>query len=117
MIKTKISSPFLLTLFLLAGARAFCAAPSNGLAPEVPGLNLKDHLYALEAKLPDLEQPYITDAPQDKNDGFPVGKLGVDGGNPAQIAKYAAELAAPAKDEQAGNVDSLLICYSGKLVF
>ena len=28
---------------------------SNGLAPEVPGLNLKDKLYQLEFKLPDLE--------------------------------------------------------------
>ena len=117
MLTSRISFPLLLTLGSLACARAFCAAPSNGLAPEVPGLNLKDHLYALEAKLPDLEQPYITDAPQDKNDGFPVGKLGVDGGNRAQIEKYAAELAAPAKDEQTGNVDSLLISYRGKLIF
>ena len=34
--------------------------PSNGLAPEVPGLNLKDNLYQLEAQLPDLEKPFIS---------------------------------------------------------
>lgn len=91
--------------------------PSNGLAPEVPGLNLKDKLYRLEAKLPDLEKPFISVAPADKQDGLVVGKLGVDGGNRAMIEAYAHELAAPAKDEEVGNVDSLLISYRGKLVF
>lgn len=116
--QTKITVPSLFALVLLGSATAlYSQAPSNGLAPEVPGLNLKDHLYALEAKLPDLEQPYITEAPQDKHDGLAVGKLGVDGGNRELIKKYAADLAAPAKDDQAGNVDSLLISYHGKLIF
>ena len=91
--------------------------PSNGLAPEVPGLNLSDKLYQLEAKLPDLEKPYISSTPANKNDGLTVGKLGVDGGDRAAIEAYANELAAATKDDKAGNVDSMLISYRGKLIF
>ena len=53
---------FLLTLTLLSSVTWLHAEqPSNGLAPEVPGLNLKDKLYQLEAKLPDLEKAGIDD--------------------------------------------------------
>ncbi len=56
-------APSVIVALLLAPLIAFAeekaAPPSNGLVPEVPGLNLKDKLYQLEAKLPDLEQPYI----------------------------------------------------------
>ena len=91
--------------------------PSNGLAPEVPGLNLKDNLYQLEAKLPDLEKPFISATPVDNQDGLVVGQLGKDGGDRAMIEAYANELAAPATDEKVGQVDSLLIGYRGKLLF
>jgi CubicO group peptidase (beta-lactamase class C family) len=91
--------------------------PSNGLAPEVPGLNLKDKLYQLEAQLPDLEQPYISFAPAEKMDGLVVGLLGKDGGDRTMIETYAHELAAPAKDDKVGQVDSLLVGYHGKLLF
>jgi len=93
------------------------AEESNGLAPEVPTLNTKDNLYQLEAKLPDLEKPYISAAPEDKKDGLAVGKLGIDGGDTNAVLKFAEELAATAKDEKDGNTDSLLIFYKGKLVF
>lgn len=102
---------------LIAVAEVKAAPESNGLAPEVPGLNLKDKLYQLEAQLPDLEKPFISAAPVDKKDGLVVGKLGVDGGDRAAIEAFANELAGAAKDEKAGNVDSLLISYRGKLVF
>ena len=109
---------FLLTLTLLSGAFSLHAQqPGNGLAPEVPGLNLEDKLYQLEAKLPDLEKPYISAAPADKKDGLVVGKLGVDGGDRAMIEAFANELAVATKDEKAGNVDSLLIGCRGKLLF
>ena len=49
------------------------AEESNGLAPEVTTLNTKDNLYQLEAKLPDLNKPYISVAPEDKKDGLLVG--------------------------------------------
>jgi len=116
--KSLTPRPFCLALFSLCCAQLLHAQqPSNGLAPEVPGLNLKDNLYQLEAQLPDLEQAFISSAPADKQDGLTVGKLGVDGGNLAAIEAFAHELAAPAKDEKAGNVDSLLISYRGKLLF
>ena len=111
----------LIVTLLLAPLTAFAevkaSAQSNGLAPEVPGLNLKDKLYQLEAQLPDLEKAFISASPADKMDGLAVGQLGIDGGDRAAIEAYANELAAPTKDEKAGNVDSLLIGYRGKLVF
>ena len=108
----------LLTLTLVSsGFLLHAQQPSNGLAPEVPGLNLQDKLYRLEAKLPDLEKPYISAAPEDKKDGLVVGKLGVDGGDRAMIEAFANKLAAAAKDETAGHVDSMLISYRGKLLF
>ena len=109
---------FLLTLTLLISVTWLHGEqPSNGLAPEVPGLNLKDKLYQLEAKLPDLEKAFISVSPADKQDGLVVGLLGKDGGDRAAIEAYANELAAPAKDEKVGQVDSLLIGYRGKLLF
>lgn len=108
----------LLTLTLVSsGFLLHAQQPSNGLAPEVPGLNLQDKLYRLEAKLPDLEKPYISAAPEDKKDGLVVGKLGVDGGDRAMIEAFANKLAAAAEDETAGHVDSMLISYRGKLLF
>ena len=108
----------LLALTLLSSTiRLHAEQPSNGLATEVPGLNLKDKLYQLEAQLPDLEKAFISVAPVDKQDGLVVGKLSVDGGDRAAIEAFANELAAPAKDEKAGNVDSMLIGYRGKLIF
>jgi CubicO group peptidase (beta-lactamase class C family) len=108
----------LLTLTLVSsGFLLHAQQPSNGLAPEVPGLNLQDKLYRLEAKLPDLEKPYISAAPGDKKDGLVVGKLGVDGGDRAMIEAFANKLAAAAEDETAGHVDSMLISYRGKLLF
>ncbi|MEI7731878.1 MAG: serine hydrolase [Verrucomicrobiota bacterium] len=115
--KTKIASRSLLTLILLGSILPLPAQPVNGLAPEITSLNLKDNLYALEAKLPDLEKSYLSVAPLDKQDGIPVGKLGVDGGNRALIEQYATELANALRDEKTNNVDSLLISYRGKLIF
>jgi len=124
MMNNKIISQSLLAFVLLSSVHAFCAEPSNGLAPEVTSLNLKDNLYQLEAKLPDLEKPYVSVAPEDKKDGLIVGNLGVDGGNAELIQKYAEELAAspkvetdPKGDKTTGTVDSLLISYKGKLIF
>jgi len=90
---------------------------SNGLAPEVTALNAKDVSYELENKLPNLETPYISVSPEDKKDGIPVGKLGVDGGNAGAVQNYAAEIANAPADEKINNVDSLLISYRGKLIF
>lgn len=93
------------------------AQESNGLAPEVTALNSKDVSYQLESKLPDLEKPYISTAPEDKKDGVPVGVLGVDGGDAKTIQIFAGDLANAPGDEKKNNTDSLLISYRGKLVF
>lgn len=114
------STPVLRSLFvslLSCSALPVLAVPSNGLAPEVTSLNLKDSLYQLEAKLPDLENPFISVSPEAKRDGLVVCTLGVDGGNRDLIEQYATELAATSKDPKVGNTDSLLICYKGKLIF
>jgi len=114
------SSAFLRSCFLpilFGSSPLLFAEPSNGLAPEVTSLNLKDNLYQLEAKLPDLDKPYISSAPEDKQDGLVVGKLGTDGGDISLIEKYAAELAQTAGSEKAGVTDSFLISYKGKLIF
>lgn len=126
----KISSPFfaaLSALILLAHLGAIAQAkeapvspsngPSNGLAPEATDLNAKDASFTLEKGMPYLKKPYISVAPKDKNDGIPVGKLGVDGGNKEMILKFANEIAQASKDGRTGKTDSLLISYKGKLVF
>jgi CubicO group peptidase (beta-lactamase class C family) len=63
--------------------------------------------------LPALEEAYISAAPAQKNDGIPVGALGVDGGNRAMILKLANQLAA----NEDNKYDSLLIAHKGKLLF
>ena len=93
------------------------AEVSNGLAPEVTALNTKDVSYELEFKLPYLEKPYLSLAPEDKKDGILVGRLGVDGGDPDAVRKFAEEIANAPEDEKINNVDSLLISYRGKLLF
>jgi CubicO group peptidase (beta-lactamase class C family) len=89
----------------------------TGLAPEVTDLNAKDVSYTLEHKLPYLEEPFVTTRPEKKNDGIPVGELGVDGGNKERILRFAESLAQPAPDERSGRVDSFLIYHRGKLLF
>ena len=92
---------------------ALIAQESNGLAPEVTDLNAADVSYALEAKLPDLKEPFIDPTPSDRRDGIVVGELGVDGGNKKAILKFAAEITAG----DHGEVDSLLLHHDGELLF
>lgn len=106
------TSTYLFTLSMLLSGTALSAA-SNGLAPEVTDLNSADISYALEAKLPDLEQPYISTTPDAKADGIAVGQLGIDGGDSATVLHYAQTIA----DGQRGITDSLLIAQHGKLLF
>lgn len=88
-----------------------------GLAPEVTDLNAEDVSYQLEHQLPYLKKPYISDRPEDRNDGIPVGELGADGGNRELVLQFARELADASDDPKIGNNDSLLISYKGKLIF
>ncbi len=90
---------------------------SNGLAPEVTNLNTEDVSYQLEHKLPYLAKPFIDVTPQDRKDGIAVGELGRDGGDREAVLAFARELAKESTDPKAGQTDSLLISYKGKLVF
>lgn len=109
-----IATGFLLAItLLLNGGRIAHGEEPNGLAPEITDLNAADISYQLEARLPDLKAPFINTAPVDRNDGIPVGELGVDGGNKDLIVRFAEEIAAG----KHGEVDSLLLCQNGNLVF
>jgi len=98
---------------LIAIVAPASAQETGGLAPEVTDLNAEDVSYALEAKLPDLEKPFIDTSPADRLDGIPVGELGTDGGKKEAILTFANEIAAG----QHGEIDSLLLHYKGKLLF
>ena len=102
----------LFTTSILLGCISLYAA-SNEFTPEVTDLDAEDISYALEAKLPDLEQSYISTSPKFKDDGIPVGVLGSDGGDKTSVLKYAQEIT----DGQRGTTDSLLIAQDGKLLF
>ena len=112
-----MTAPFprysLAVLLVLSGACALQAQDSNGLAPEVADLNAAAVSYALEAKLPDLPQAYLSTAPQYLRDGIPVGVLGVNGGDKDAVLKFSREIEAG----EHGEIDSLLIAQNGKLVF
>jgi len=98
---------------LLAIVATASAQETDGLAPEVTDLNAQDVSYALEARLPDLKQPFIDTTPADRRDGISVGELGVDGGNREAILTFAEEITAG----QHGEIDSLLLSHRGKLLF
>ncbi len=90
---------------------------ANGLAPEVPGLSAQDISYQLEQKIPDLPQPFINISPENRHDGLEVGTLGVDGGQRDRVLRFAHEIADRSENPKIGQIDSLLICYQGKLLF
>ena len=102
----------LLAVALLIGFSGFTAVSAhenNDPAPEATtaeaGLSFRD--------ISILEKAFITTAPAAREDAFPVGELGVDGGEKASIVKLAEEVA----EGEHGNYDSLLIAQGGKLLF
>jgi hypothetical protein len=97
--------------FLLLSASALLAEPSDGLAPEVAGLNAAAVSYALEAKLPNLEKPFLSTKPQELKDGLTVGEL--KGTQKEAVLKFAHEIA----DGKHGEIDSLLVAHHGQLLF
>lgn len=102
----------LIAVTLLSGFSSFTAVSAgdnSGAAAEAT---------AAEAELSfrditPLENAFITIAPAARDDAFPVGELGVDGGKEAAIVKLAEEIA----EGDHGNYDSLLIAHNGKLLF
>lgn len=103
----------LVAFVALVGADTSRAQESNGLAPEVAALSAAAVSFALEAKLPDLAQAYLSVAPADMRDGIPVGALGRTAGDKEAILKLGREIDAG----QHGEIDSLLIAQHGTLLF
>ena len=114
LLKMKDTFPFTTHITLLfAALTTSLHATSNGLAPEVTDLNSADISYRLEAKLPDLENAYISTTPSDMQDGIPVGKLDSPNIDKEAILTYANYITAGKFDI----TDSLLIMHKGHLVF
>lgn len=86
---------------------------ATGLAPEVTDLNAADVSHALEAQLPDLEEPFINASPNDRKDGLAVARLTRQHGDRRAILQFARELAAG----DHGNIDSFLLAKDGQLIF
>ncbi len=63
--------------------------------------------------IPLLEKAFIDKTPADRKGSIPVGELGVDAGEKANIIKLAEEIGA----NEHGNYDSLLIAHKDKLLF
>lgn len=106
----------LLAVALLSSFGSFAAESaqensqeSESLAPEATTteaeLSFRD--------IPLLEKAFIDTTPTAKEGALPVGELGVDGGEKANIVKLAEEIA----DGKHGKYDSLLIAHKGKLLF
>jgi len=64
-------------------------------------------------ELTPLKAAFINTAPAVRDDGFPVGKLGVDSGKKTAIVSLAKEIA----EGKHGRYDSLLIAHKDKLLF
>ena len=109
-INLKIKS--LTTIALLASYSSF-AEQSDNSAPVIKQFSAKDSSYALEKTIPELKKAFIDSTPENKNDGVPVGELGVDGGDKDLIFDLAQEIANNKHDIY----DSLLISHQGKLIF
>jgi len=108
--KSLIAVVFLssLTSFAATGTDGH-AEKNNSPAPEAT---------AAEAKLsfrdiPILEKAFIGTTPAMRDGAFPVGELGVDGGEKVAIVNLAEEIA----EGKHGKYDSLLIAHGGKLLF
>ncbi len=87
-------------------------AVADGLAPEVTDLNADDVSFALEAKLADLEEPYVNLQPSDREDGIPVARFTRKVGDRRAMLKFTREIAAGAH----GEIDSFLLMKDGKLI-
>jgi CubicO group peptidase (beta-lactamase class C family) len=79
----------------------------------VTDLNAEDVSYALEAKLPDLEEPFINARPNQRRDGIPVAPLTREHGDRRAILRFAREIAAG----DHGEIDSFLLMRDGELIF
>ncbi|SNY99939.1 serine hydrolase domain-containing protein [Flagellimonas pacifica] len=102
------TTQFLILIIFLSCNTVF--AQQNGhRAPEATAAEVKGSFW----DIPKLTKAYMEAAPIDKNDGIPVGELGVDGGDKEMILRLARHIAI----NLYGNYDSFLIAHKGKLLF
>ena len=101
---------FLVPLLCLSVASGAAADPQP---PAIDNLRAADVSYQAEQKIADLQTAFIDTSPIDLKDGIAVGELGTDAGRSSPIVAFAEEIA---RGEH-GEVDSLLICQGGTLLF
>ena len=102
----------LLAVALLSSFSSFTTASikeNNSLAPEASATEAE--LSFRDVTL--LEKAFIDTKPAARNGAIPVGELGVDAGEKANIVKLAKEIG----DGKHGRYDSLLIAHKDKLLF
>ncbi len=99
----------LLLLMLLILTNSSFGQQSDTKAPEAAVSQAKLRFR----DIPTLEKAYIDATPEDRKDGIPVGKLGIDGGNKDLIVKLARDIS----NNLYGIYDSFLITHKGKLLF
>ncbi|TWT84743.1 Choline-sulfatase [Planctomycetes bacterium CA13] len=88
------------------------AAPADGLSEEKTGINARDTSYQRESRLPDLAQPIIDTEPDPLSDGIEVGRLEDAGCDAHTMQRLAQQIA----EGDFGDIDSLLVASSGRLV-
>ena len=107
---TRITRPLQLVLLAIVAPLALLRASE---LPRLPSdLDPRAQTYAEQQKLPYLDEPYVSNAPEDLGDGLPVGALTGPGTENA--------IKALLNDDRAGkysNLDSILLWKDGRLIF
>jgi len=73
----------------------------------------RDEVTLAFRDIPNLEEAFIDPTPENRKDGIPVGRLGIDSGDKEMILGLGEEIARGTH----GNFDGLLIAHKGKLLF
>ena len=107
---TRITRSLPLVLLAIVAPLALLRASE---LPRLPSdLDPRAQTYAEQQKLPYLDEPYVSNAPEDLGDGLPVGALTGPGTEQA--------IKALLNDDKAGkysNLDSVLLWKDGRLIF
>ena len=107
---TRITRPLQLALIAIVAPLALLRASE---LPRLPSdLDPRAQTYAEQQKLPYLDEPYVSNAPEDLGDGLRVGALTGPGTENA--------IKALLNDDRAGkysNLDSILLWKDGRLIF
>ncbi|MEX0300441.1 MAG: serine hydrolase domain-containing protein [Kordiimonas sp.] len=99
-------------------AALFCSVSGFAAVSAEDSISPTAEATAVEAELSfwdltPLEKAFIDTSPAARDDAFPVGELGVDGGEKSSIVALAKEIA----EGKYGKYDSLLITQKDKLLF